>query len=464
MNPLSGTLAVLAVIGGLFFLNREPELRTSKAIWIPMIWMLIVCSRPLLEWGGLPMNATAADRFTEGSPLEAAIYGILIAAGLLVLNYRPYRVSAFLRLNAPLMFFLIYCAASAMWSDYPSVALKRWIKGVGSLVMVFVVLTDADPKTAIRRLFSRVAFLLLPVSVLLIECFPNLGSMYDQWSKRITYNGVTTSKNELGLTCLICGMGALWSLLRAYEDRLLPHRIRQLTAHGVILGLAFWLLKTCDSMTSFACLVIAGVVMLLTGKLWIRAQTSKVNIVVWGAVALAVFSTLLDSSGALLRPLGRSADLTGRTDVWKAVLSIHTNPFLGAGYESFWLGDRIEEVWRIVGFKNFAEAHNGYIEVYVTLGWLGLIMLGALFVVGYRNALSGLRIDPTMGKLRMAFFTAALMFDLSEAGFKMMGSMWLAFLVAIMRVPAISQIEKPQLAFRFRWGLGGAQRQIRILH
>jgi O-antigen ligase len=216
-------------------------------------------------------------------------------------------------------------------------------------------------------------------------------------------------------------------------------------------------------MTSFSCLLIAGGVMLLTGQPWVRRQTSHVNTVVWGAVAVAIFAAFIDSSGALLGLLGRTSSLTGRTDVWKAVLSIHTNPLLGAGYESFWLGDRIEEVWRIVGFNNFAEAHNGYLEIYINLGWLGLIMLGVLFVSGYRNALTSLRIDPLTGRLKMAFFGAALIFNLSEAGFTMMGPMWIAFLVAIINVPLISQSQVYQQPFKIPLAPGVPQKQIRIL-
>ena len=463
MIQLIATLVVVAGIVGLFFLDRDPEARTAKALWIPVIWMLLVCSRAVSEWADLDPVADVADRFREGSPLEASIYGILIVAGLLALNRRAYKVASFFRLNTPLVLFLLYCAVSTMWSDYPFVGIKRWIKGAGTLVMVLVLLTDSDPVAATRRLFSRSAFLLLPVSVLLIECFPKLGSTFDPWSKRTFYIGVTTQKNELGLTCLICGLGTLWSLIRAYEDRTLPHRVRHLIAHGVILATALWLLKKCDSMTSLSCLLIAGGVMLLMGQPWVRRQTSHVNTVVWGAVAVAIFAAFIDSSGALLGLLGRTSSLTGRTDVWKAVLSIHTNPLLGAGYESFWLGDRIEEVWRIVGFNNFAEAHNGYLEIYINLGWMGLIMLGVLFASGYRNALTSLRIDPLTGRLKMAFFGAALIFNLSEAGFTMMGPMWIAFLVAIINVPPISQSQVYQQPFKIPSAPGVPQKQIRIL-
>src|SRR5208282_1079520 len=51
-------------------------------------------------------------------------------------------------------------SVSVSWSPYPGVAFKRWIKAIGDLVMVLVVVTEADPIAAFRRLFSRVGFIL----------------------------------------------------------------------------------------------------------------------------------------------------------------------------------------------------------------------------------------------------------------------------------------------------------------
>ncbi len=463
MNILIGVLSGCAALSGLFFIEMKSEARYSKALWIPTIWMLLVCSRPLSEWTHFDRNANIAGRFTDGSPLEASVYGILIAAGLLVLNRRPYKVASLFRLNTPLFLFICFCAISVLWSDYPFVGFKRWIKGAGTLVMVLIVLSDSDPVTAIRRFFSRIAFLLLPLSVLLIACFPDLGTMYDSDARRTFYVGVTTQKNELGLISLICGLGSLWALIGAYENREMKYRMRHMIGHGVIVVTAFWLIKTCDSMTSFSCLVISGGVMVMTGRAWVRRRAGNAGTIVWGAIGIAIFAALLDSSGVLLHLLGRNATLTGRTDVWKAVLAMHTNPLLGAGYESFWMGNRLEDVWRMVGFKNFAEAHNGYLEIYITLGWLGLTMLGILVASGFRNALASLRMDPIAGRLKLAIFTATLIFNLSEAGFKMMGPVWVVFLIAITDVGRLTQQETVHRPLEKAALTMSRQTQVRVL-
>ena len=57
--------------------------------------------------------------------------------------------------------------------------------------------------------------------------------------------------------------------------------------------------------------------------------------------------------------------LTGRTAIWDSVLQKVSNPLFGAGFESFWLGDRLKSMWAEFYFKP-NQAHNGYIEVYST--------------------------------------------------------------------------------------------------
>jgi len=81
------------------------------------------------------------------------------------------------------------------------VALKRWTKAVGDLVMVLIVLTDSDRPAAIKRFLARIGFLLVPTSILLIKYYPHLGLA---WSEgRTFFIGVAQDKNMLRLICLV---------------------------------------------------------------------------------------------------------------------------------------------------------------------------------------------------------------------------------------------------------------------
>ncbi|HXY51055.1 MAG TPA: O-antigen ligase family protein [Terriglobales bacterium] len=434
MNPHLATVVYVIGIAGLFVLDRDPRARTSRALWIPVFWLLINGSRPVSLWFHTGPLVVTSDQYLEGSPLDAAVYGILLVAGLAVLASRSNRVAVLLRTNLPILLFLSYCAISVFWSNYPFVAFKRWNKAVGDFVMVLIVVTDRDPLSAMKRLFTRVAFVLVPFSVLLIKYYPDLGRSYTPWTWQPMYSGVTTFKNLLGMTCLVCGLGSLWCFLTAYREPKTPQRRGHLIAHGALLVMVLWLFWITNSKTSSTCFLMATGVMILLSERWFRRRPVLVHGIVATLVGLSLCALFLDSAGFLVHSLGRDSTLTGRTEIWKAVLSVAQNPLLGSGFESFWLGKRLQAVEQLT-LQNLQEAHNGYLEVYLNLGWMGVGLLALLIVTGYRSVLAVLRRDQQMGMIRMAFVVVGLTYSLTEAGFRMMCLVWIAFLLAIVEVP-----------------------------
>src|SRR5205823_9240091 len=104
-----------------------------------------------LSLGGFVRGASVE----EGNPLDAFIYFILIAAGFCVLNRRQVSLSKVVRNNGWLIAFLLYCFIAILWSDFPFIAFKRWIKIIGHPIMALILLTDPDPEEAIVRLMKR---------------------------------------------------------------------------------------------------------------------------------------------------------------------------------------------------------------------------------------------------------------------------------------------------------------------
>jgi hypothetical protein len=118
------------------------------------------------EWLGFAPSGDAGVQL-QGSPLDAAIFGILSAAAVGVLISRQGRTRILLAANWPILIYFLYCLISAIWSSHPDVSFKRWIKATGDLWMALVIITDGHPVVAFRRLISRTGFVLLPTSLLL---------------------------------------------------------------------------------------------------------------------------------------------------------------------------------------------------------------------------------------------------------------------------------------------------------
>ena len=449
MPPTIATIVFAIGIVGLFILDRDGKSQTSKALWIPVGWLLIAGSRPVSLWLQAAPAVDSPDTYNiEANPVNVFIFSALLAAGLIVLVSRRQQVETLLQVNWPILLFFSYCALSTLWSDYPAAAFRHWIRSLGDLVMVLIVLTDLEPVAALKRLLARTAFLLLPLSVLLIKYYPDLGSAYSN-SWEVMYTGITDHKNTLGMTCLVFGLGSFWLLLEHYRTKGEPHRGRHFLAHGAILAMVLWLLRMARSVTSSSCFLMATALIAVTSLTALGRKLGVVHFLVTALVSVSLFALFLDPTGHLVESLGRNPTLTGRTEVWHQVLGLAGNPLFGTGFESFWTGHRLQEVWSINEGDRVNEAHNGYLEVYLNLGWCGVTLLAVLIMTGYRNVIIAFRQDPDLGKLKLAYFVTAVIYSLTEAGFRMMSPTWTFFLLAIIAVPLPSILNVSNLDEQF---------------
>jgi exopolysaccharide production protein ExoQ len=440
VHPGIAALVFAAGILGLFWLDRDPKARTSKALWIAVIWLSIAGSRSVGQWIGTLHGDTITDTtsaesmYTDGSPTDRLVYSVLLLAGLIVLATRRRRVFEVLRANWPLAAFFAYCAFSIMWSDYPDVAFKRWIKSLGDVVMVLIVLTDRDRYAAIKRVLTRTGFLLIPISVLFIKFYPALGRAYAQWFWTPYYIGVTTNKNELGRISLLFGLGFLWRFLNALRNPQHSARNRQLLAFAACLAMVFWLFWMAHSMTSLSCFLLAGSLLIVTSFRTVARRPWVVHLMVFAIFSVSITVLFLDMGSGVLSTMGRDPTLTGRTEIWKLVLGMTGNPLVGTGFESFWLGKRLEKMWSIYWWHP-REAHDGYIEVFLNLGWLGIVMFGIVLVTGYRTVMNAFRRNAEEGKLRLAYLVAAVAYNFAESAFGPLSLTWIFFLLATFTVP-----------------------------
>jgi O-antigen ligase len=415
---------------GLFWLDRVPKSRSSKALWLPSLWLFIGASRNFSEWfhTGGGVSSSQSDAYLEGNPVDRAVLSAILALGIMVLFARRRKMVDLLRSNKAILLYFGYCLISVLWSDYPDVSFKRWFRAVGDLVMVLVVLSDPIWVPAFRRLFARLGFLLVPLSVLLIRYFPDMGRTYAKDGSP-SWTGASTDKNALGMLCLVFGLAAIFRFMTVFDEQK-TGRARPLIAQAILIALTAYLTHEAHSATALACFILAGSLMVLTYLFrWARKPVC-LNVMVVGVLAVAVSALFLGVGTGLVHGLGRESTLTGRTSIWHAALGQVRNPLLGTGFESFWLGPRLRRVSIEIN-QGVNEAHNGYIEVYLNLGWVGLAALAGILFTGYRRIIPAVRQRAPMASLRLAYFVSAVAYNFSEAGFKMMHPMWIILLLAV---------------------------------
>jgi len=434
MPPSLALLVWLVLLLGLLRFDPAKDSKTSLALWVPLIWLFIIGSRLPSQWLGGRIQ-TASQALEEGNGLDRAVFSILILLALVILLLRSLNWGGFLARNLFLAAFVFFALTSVMWSDFPFVAFKRWFRDLGNYLMILVALSDPHPLEAVRALLRRLCFLLIPLSILLIKYFPYIGKLYEVWSGNNMFVGAATSKNMLGVVCLVSGIVFFWDTLSRWPDRKQRRAKLAVFVNLILFAMTLWLLNLSNSATSKVCLLVGCLVIAATHMGQIKRHPAILKTLI--PVTLCAYMVLqfgFGINGDLAGMVGRNATLTGRTDLWKLLLSMHTNPLLGTGYESFWLGPRLAFVW-----QNFAgginEAHNGYLEVYINLGLIGLSLVAAFLVASYRSIGRALSAQSSLASLSLALWTVLLFYNLTEAAFKSSQLIWVTFLLAVISIP-----------------------------
>jgi O-antigen ligase len=147
---------------------------------------------------------------------------------------------------------------------------------------------------------------------------------------------------------------------------------------------AFMLLRTASA-TAFACTAAAALV-LVVALLMRRARTpgarTRIYVVAIGGT-LVVGAAVWLLREPLLGLVGRSADLTGRSDkIWTKVLERSAeHPVFGNGFSSPWVPtDPAFDGWIVDHGLTVFHAHNMWLDVLMQLGVVGVLLMAIAYL------------------------------------------------------------------------------------
>lgn len=434
MPPSIALVVWIVLLLGLLRFDPGRESKASLALWIPIIWMFIAASRLPSQWLGGVYGA-ANQTIEDGNPLDRAIFTVMILLEIAILMSRSFNWGSFITKNSALAALIFLGLISVLWSDFPFVSFKRWFRDFGNYLSILVVLTDSLPLEAVCTVLRRLGYLLIPLSILLTKYFPQIGKQYEIWTGLSMYVGATTSKNMLGVLCLVCGLFYFWDIVARWSGRRERRTKRIILVNGALMGMTLWLLHLASSATSSVCLALGCLVILAAHTRMFKRSPVLLKVLIPTCFLLYLILAFgFNLNGSLAGTIGRNGNLTGRTDLWRILLGMHINPLLGTGYESFWLGPRLEWVYYKFGYVN--EAHNGYLELYLNQGLIGLFLLIAFLIASYRTICKRLSPFSNFASLSLALWTVLLFYNVTEAAFKISHLMCLTFLFAAIVVPA----------------------------
>ena len=147
--------------------------------------------------------------------------------------------------------------------------------------------------------------------------------------------------------------------------------------------------------SSTGLLVLPALLILIVLVKLLRCLNARLRAVV--LVLCSVLSTLLaliafSSYTFIATSLGKDPTLTGRTEIWSALIApILEHPILGFGYRAFWRGYEGESAGvSLASGWAVPSAHNAALEILVTLGFVGLVLVAWLCIKALRDSFTNL--------------------------------------------------------------------------
>lgn len=309
---------------------------------------------------------------SSDTPSGLGALGYLVAFAVVIVERRT--AVSYLRGSLPLVLILLVAGLSAVFSETPAYAAVQSLHLIGSSFIALALVCRLGLKGFLKMLVV-LTMIEATLSVALIIALPQLGIMNTgEWQ------GMFWNKNGLGAAMLV-GMIAV-----ACVGDGLKRPAYQVPAF------VFFLTLLIGSRSGTPLVAATVVALAYPFALWCRGRQNRK--LLFGALALPVVAVSLigivtdNDLSTLLTVVGKDPTLTGRTDLWQDLLTaIAYRPFLGYGYGVYWSPDG-----PAAGFLSKAvawdpgEAHNGYLDVALNTGIVGVALLFFFLAVALRRA------------------------------------------------------------------------------
>jgi len=281
----------------------------------------------------------------------------------------------------------VLALASTIWSQFPSKSFSFAVCLLINTFFAFYLVARLKP-IQLMRVLLILGWIILIMSYCFSLFLPKYGIDHRGSQGSIgAWQGVFAHKN-LGAIMLIFLMTIVFYL----PAKSLLAKV----SRAMYIGMTLVFLVLSQSTTGYIiCAALFAFIFALKSARAFKARDRAFVVVVGLSVALALGALVAGQYENILRVIGKDPSLTGRTGIWAAVLmSCLKHPITGYGYRAFFgtaglqgEGANVDVAagWMVTG------AHNGFLEVWLDLGGLGLGMVILSFVKAVKDSIYCLR-------------------------------------------------------------------------
>jgi exopolysaccharide production protein ExoQ len=295
-----------------------------------------------------------------------SVYGITV----LLLSLRWRKTLQTLRQDYWIFLLVLVTALSYLWSFEKSNTLKDIFTITGSSLFGLYFASRYTLKQQLE-LMSWTYGIVIVLSFIFVIAMPKLGIMGAAHQGK--WRGVFSHKNGLGQAMVY---SFLTFMFLTYQSKKYKFRM------WIGMGLSVVLLLLSASTSSMFNLFILVVVffVLYVVRLPYLLMIPVIALIVTLGETFYLWS--INNSSAIFNSVGKDATLTGRTDLWQLTTDmIWKQPWLGYGFGGFWQGLNGAESGYILRAVTWTPSHphNGYLQLLLDLGILGM----SIFVIGF---------------------------------------------------------------------------------
>ncbi|MFM2311314.1 MAG: hypothetical protein RLZZ04_590 [Cyanobacteriota bacterium] len=365
---------------------------------------------------------------TESAVLRFAFILIYLITFAL-LGFRLPRTLAYLKTNLWLLFLIGLTIFSVSWSDLPIGTLKEAISLVGSsgFALYFASRFSFEEQLKILGWSFGIALFFSFIFALVI---PTYGIMPSG-----AWRGIYPHKNGLGESMCI-------SFLTFYFLSISAKKYRTLCKICCLLSVVIILLA--QSGTS-----LISVIFIFTTAQALKLVSFKSKQSVLAILLLLIFIALslfflMINFNTFLNTFDKDITLTGRTPLWSDLWGfIQQKPWLGYGFGTFFSSGHRETatIWTMHDWVP-PHAHNGFIQIWLDIGLVGLVVFSISYFGCIFNALFKYL---SSQDLKMFWIFLLLLytvfFNLTEVSFLSQSELWILSITAIYSMKTTPKIK-----------------------
>lgn len=356
----------------------------------------------LMLYSGTPLDPFLTDGFTvkEGDrTIFRLLYTLTYIVSLSLIALRWKKVAYVFSKDKFIWALMGVCVLSSFWSSDPDTTVRRVIALLGTTIFGLYLAS----RYTLKEQLKLCAYMLV-ISAVMCFLFAILLPQYGiDPNQNGSWRGIYPTKNVLGKTFVLGGAIFFFLAMTSKENRWFSW------LGYLISGLLILLSR---STTSIGNLIIITAAFLMYDRiLHLKYKVMIPILTLLSIIGIAFYALFISEADTILGSVGKDTTLTGRSELWPVVLQmIAKKPWLGYGYGAFWIEQNSESSIVVQAVQwDAPNAHNGFLDLWLALGLLGILVFIIGFVINWLRAIYLIRYN---GKSEILWLLVYLTFTL----------------------------------------------------